>query len=143
MAIEGTEGADTGAPQGDPVDTSKDTQKEADTGADKGPAATVKHAVFGELETDTAEWLSKREDIKDVKALAKIARDKDSMVGKQAEQLAKAIIPPGKDAKPEEIKAFNEKMGIGSIPEDYLAEFKVPKDLPENLPYDGERAKSF
>lgn len=143
MADEGTGDVDKGTGSGDPVDTSKDTQKTADTTADKGPAAVVKHAVFGELETDTADWLSKREDIKDVRSLAKIARDKDSMVGKQAEQLAKAIIPPGKDAKPEEIKAFNEKMGIGSIPEDYIAEFKVPKDLPENLPYDGERAKSF
>lgn len=143
MADEGTGDVDAGAPKGDPSAAPADTQKQTTTDAGKGPTAKVTHAVFGELEADTAEWLGKRNDIKDVSTLAKIARDKDSMVGKQAEQLAKAIIPPGKDAKPEEIKAYNDKMGIGTIAEDYIAEFTLPKDVPENLPYDGERAKDF
>lgn len=128
--VDTTNGDGKGTPKG--VDTTKDG---------KGPPALVKHATFGELDADTAEWLGKRDDIKDVRSLAKIARDKDSMVGKQAEQLAKAIVPPGEKATPEEIKAYNEKMGIGTIPEDY--KFEAPKDLPENLPYDGERAKAF
>lgn len=141
MATEGTETVTEGAQTGDPSGAGKDTQKVDTTGEAKGQAKTVQHAVFGELDTDTAEWLSKREDIKDAKSLAKIARDKDSMVGKQAEQLAKAIIKPGKDATPEEKAAYRAKMDIGNNADDYV--FTLPKDLPKELPYDGERAKSF
>ncbi len=141
MADETATGADkTGA--ADTLKAGEATQKAADnTVKANDPPKMVTHETFGELDTDTAEWLGKREDIKDVKSLAKIARDKDSMVGTQASQLAKAIIPPGDKATPEEIKAYREKMGMGLSADDYT--FELPKDLPEGLPYDGERAKSF
>lgn len=138
MADEGTADANAAASA---AAAAADTQTTAATPEANGPATVVKHETFGELEKDTADWLSKRTDIKDVKSLAKIARDKDSMVGKQAEQLAKAIVIPGKDATPEERAAYREKMGIGATADDYA--FEVPKDLPETLPYDGERAKAF
>ncbi len=118
--------------QGDPNKGDKDTQQQASADALK--------TTFGELDTDTTDWLTRRE-VKDVPSLVKLAFNSDKMVGEQAKKLGEAIIPPGKDAKPEEIAAYNEKMGLGNTPEDYV--FEVPKDLPENLPYDGERAKSF
>lgn len=141
MATEETKAAETATVTGDAVAQAEATQKAAATAEAKGQAKTVQHAVFGELDTDTADWLSKREDIKDAKSLAKIARDKDSMVGKQAEQLAKAIVVPGKDATPEEKAAYRLKIGAGITADDYA--FELPKDLPKELPYDGERAKSF
>lgn len=118
-----------------------DTQTQTNTNdGGKGPSPEFV-ASLGELDTDTSEWLAKREDIKDTRSLAKIARDKDKMVGELSTRLQSAIVPPGKDAKPEEITAFREKQGIGNSADDYV--FEAPKDLPENLPYDGERAKSF
>lgn len=46
-------------------------------------------------------------------------------------QVGKAIVPPGKDAKPEEIAAYREKIGVPAKAEDYGV--KVPDDLPENF----------
>ena len=117
----------------------KATQNQNNVGTGKSPSGDAFKA-FGELDKDTTEWLTRRE-VKDVSSLVKLAFNNDKMVGEQAEKLGKAIIPPGKDAKPEEIAAYNEKMGLGATPDDYT--FAMPKDLPENLPYDGERAKSF
>lgn len=141
MADEGTNDIDKGTQQGDPKSDAADTQKQANASeGGKGPSPEFV-ASLGELDTDTSEWLAKREDIKDGKSLAKIARDKDKMVGELSTRLQSAIVPPGKDAKPEEVAAYREKMGIGNSADDYV--FEVPKDLPDNLPYDGERAKSF
>lgn len=126
-----TGGTETGA--------NVDTQLKSQADPAKVQAELVS-TPFGDLEKDTAEWLTKRE-VKDTPSLIKLARDKDSMVGKQADTLAKAIVPPGKDAKPEEIKAFREKMGVPLDPDGY--ELKAPANLPDDLPYDGERAKAF
>jgi hypothetical protein len=101
---------------------------------------TVDLKAFGELDKDTSEWLTRRE-VKDVPSLVKLAFNSDKMAGEQAKKLGDAIIRPGKDAKPEEIDAYREKIGAGKTPDEYV--FEAPKDLPENLPYDGERAKSF
>jgi hypothetical protein len=141
MAGEGTEDVDKGAPQGDPKGDVKDTQNQQKLDTGKGPSGDELKA-FGELDKDTSEWLTRRE-VKDVSSLVKLAFNNDKMVGEQAAKLGQAIVPPGKDAKPEEIAAYNEKMGIGGDVDAYAGSFEVPKDLPENLPYDGERAKSF
>jgi hypothetical protein len=141
MATDGTGTDDKTAlqQQGDVKDGGKDTQKQTNSG-DAAKAAEALKATFGELETETSEWLTRRE-VKDVPSLVKLAFNNDKMVGDQAAKLGQAIIRPGKDAKPEEIEAFREKMGMGKTPDDYA--FEMPKNLPENLPYDGERAKSF
>jgi len=88
---------------------------------------------FADLETDTQEWLSKRE-IKDAKAAAKLAYEQSKLLGN-------AIRIPGKDAKPEEIAAYEEKLGVPKTADEYT--FELPKDLPEDLPYDAERANEF
>lgn len=124
------------------ADEPNDKSKEAATSADPKDVNkdTVDLKAFGELDTDTSEWLTRRE-VKDVPSLVKLAFNSDKMVGEQAKKLGEAIIRPGKDAKPEEIEAYREKIGAGKTPDDYV--FEAPKNLPENLPYDGERAKGF
>ena len=126
----------------DELDDKTKATGEEKTGDVKGDVktATVDLKAFGELDTDTSEWLTRRE-VKDVPSLVKLAFNSDKMVGDQAKKLGEAIIRPGKDAKPEEIDAYREKIGAGKTPDDYV--FEAPKNLPENLPYDGERAKSF
>lgn len=113
------------------------TQPEAKgANAENGSAANgTGNDPFAELadEPDTREWLSKRE-LKDAKAISKLAHE-------QAKLLGNAIRIPGKDAKPEEIAAYREKLGVPSKADDYS--FEVPKDLPPELPYDGERATQF
>jgi len=151
MADEGTvDNKATGA-AGDapPVDTV--TQKPAAAATpDKGSTGdTGKTNPLLELvgdDADTREWLGKQtERAKDVPSLAKLAREQDKMIGEQAKKLGDAtkgmVRIPGKDATPEEIKAYKDTLGIPETPDGY--EFKVPKDLPEGLPYDGERAKAF
>jgi hypothetical protein len=152
MAGEGTENANADNPEkGDVVDAGKDTQKTA--AADKGDKGSTLDAgkvnplleLVGD-DADTREWLTKNaERVKDVPSALKLAREQDKMIGEQAKKLGDAtkdmVRIPGKDATPEEIKAYKEKLGIPETPEGY--EFKAPKDLPEGLPYDGERAKSF
>lgn len=140
MADEGTEGVDAGAAKGgNPGEGDKATQKQQNGDAGKGPSGDALKA-FGELDTVTSEWLTRRE-VQDVPSLVKLAFNNDKANGELADKLGKAIVRPGKDAKPEEVAAYREKMGIGNSADDYA--FEVPKDLPENLPYDGERAKSF
>lgn len=98
-------------------------QKTADgTGADP----------FAELvkDADTREWLGKR-NIKDVESLGKTAREQASLLGS-------AIRVPGKDATDDERNEFLNK--LGRPPEAKAYDFQVPKDLPEDLPYDAERA---
>lgn len=93
-------------------------------------------------DAETREWIGKQtERAKDIPSLAKLAREQDKMIGDQAKKLGDAIKPLGKDATEAEVVAYKEKMGIPLTPEGY--EFKAPKDLPEGLPYDGERAKGF
>lgn len=126
----------------DELDDKTKATGDVKTGDVKGDVktATVDLKAFGELDTDTSEWLTRRE-VKDVPSLVKLAFNSDKMVGDQAKKLGEAIIRPGKDAKPEEIEAYRERIGAGKTVDDYV--FEAPKNLPENLPYDGERAKSF
>lgn len=90
--------------------------------------------LFKDLQdADTREWITKR-GIKGLEDLAKTAREQSKLLGN-------AIRVPGKDATEEEREAFLNKLGRPEKPDGY--DFKPPEDLPENLPYDAERASSF
>jgi hypothetical protein len=109
--------------------------------ADGGGAAEDKGFVFDAgkayegLEADNLAWLQKNEALlKDPKALAKQAFNQEKLLGN-------AVRIPGKDATPEEREAFLNKLGRPEKADGY--QFTPPKDLPEGLPYDGERAKAF
>lgn len=122
----GNQGADKGA----------DTQKveTGDKTTDKGSTVETSGAdPFTELEADTRDWLTKR-DIKDAKAAAKLAHEQSKLLGS-------AIRVPAKDATPEEVDAFLNKLGRPEAPDKY--DLKVPATMPEELPYDSERATQF
>ena len=88
---------------------------------------------FGAFDEATREWVTKRQ-FKDVAAIAKTAYEQEKMLGN-------AIRVPGKDAKPEDVDAYLNKLGRPEKADGY--DFSVPKDLPETLPYDAERATGF
>lgn len=123
------------AAAGDQADKTADTQKQDTTGgAAEGSTAATGADPFADLDDkDTREWLTKR-GLKDAKAVAKLAHE-------QAKMLGNAIRLPSKDATPEEVSAFREKLGVPKTADEY--EFTVPKDLPADMPYDGERASAF
>lgn len=123
------------AAEGNQAKAAPDTQKPETTGKTAEGSTVVTSAdPFADLDDkDTREWLTKRE-IKDAKSVAKLAHE-------QAKMLGNAIRIPGKDATPEEVQAYREKLGVPKTADEY--EFTVPKDLPAELPYDGERASAF
>lgn len=89
---------------------------------------------FAELPDEaTRTWLEKR-GVKDIQSLAKLAFEQDKFTGG-------AIKVPGKDATPEEREAFYNRLGRPEKADGY--DFKPPAELPEDIPYDGERAKAF
>lgn len=110
-----------------------------------GTAGTT-DSPFEGLEPETMEWLEKNE-VKDVAGLAKMASNQASLLGS-------AIRVPGDDASDEDKSAFLDKLkelndanGIAlateapETPQGY--EFTVPENLPEDMPYDADRANSF
>lgn len=110
--------------------------KDGQTGDDgKGSAVDFAQA-FAELEPESRAWLEKQGFLG-----ADGAKRLGQHVINQEKLLGNAIRIPGKDAKPEEREAFLNKLGRPEKAEGY--EFAVPKDLPESLPYDGERATEF
>ncbi len=115
--------------EGHPESQHVDTQKpEADAGSGvENPFEALS------LEQDTREWAVQR-GYKSIEDVIKTAHEQHKMLGN-------ALRVPGKDAKPEELEAFYEKLGRPKTADEY--DFKPPESLPENLPYDGERAKSF
>lgn len=148
MAEEGTVDANATGKTGDAAVVVTATPTPAADPAGKG--STVDAGKVNPLlelvgdDADTRDWLTKQsERAKDVPSLAKLAREQDKMIGEQAKKLgdANVIRIPGKDATEAEIVAYKEKAGIPLTPEGY--EFKAPKNLPEGLPYDGDRAKAF
>lgn len=88
---------------------------------------------FGDEDKDIRDWATKT-GFKDAKSIAKAAFEQQKLI-------SSSIRVPGKDATPEEIASFREKLGTPKEAKDY--EFAAPKDLPEDLPYDGERADAF
>jgi len=89
--------------------------------------------VFAALDEDTRGLLQTK-GINDVANLAKSAREGEKLLGN-------AVRIPGKDATPEERDAFLNKLGRPEKADAYA--YAVPKDLPEGLPYDGEKANAF
>ena len=112
-----------------------DTQTKGDNAGKTAEGSTVTAGVdvFADLEADTREWLQKRE-VKDAKAAAKLAFDQSKLLGN-------AIRIPGPKATDEEKAEFLNKLGRPEKADDY--EFEMPKDLPAEIPYDGERAAKF
>src|SRR5690606_27652501 len=88
--------------------------------------------TFAGLEADNRDWLAKQ-GYNTADAVVKLGKQ----VYAQERLLGNAIRVPGKDATQEEREAFLNKLGRPETPDAY--EFAVPKDLPEHLPYDGER----
>lgn len=139
MATEGTEGANTVDP-GAGTDTDKGAAQVTLAGDNKGApengsadAPKTNGDAFADLDGETREWLSKR-GISDPKVAMRLAYD-------QAKLLGNAIRVPGKDATDEERNEFLNKLGRPADPDGY--EIAPPKDLPPELPYDGERATEF
>lgn len=120
-AVQGTQSAD---------DTATRTQNDQAAGGGVSPEA---NAFMTALPEDTRSWLTKK-GLNDPAAIAKAAYEQEKMLGNR-------IAIPGDDATDEERNAFYAKLGRPETPEGY--ELKVPENLPENLPYDGERADRF
>lgn len=92
--------------------------------------------AYAELPEDSRAWLSKQgfDKVENLPKLAKQVYEQDKHIGGM-------IKIPGDDATDEERNAFQLKLGRPETVDGY--EFDVPADLPENLPYDGERADAF
>lgn len=112
-----------------------DTQNAGDGGAGDGGGSADAGAgtAFAALDEDTRGWLQTK-GLTGVDALAKSARESEKLLGSMVKL-------PGKDATPEEREAFLNKLGRPEKVDGY--QFTPPKDLPEGLPYDGDRAKAF
>lgn len=89
--------------------------------------------AFTDEDKDIREWITKT-GFKGPRDIAKSAYEQSKLIGS-------SIRVPGKDATQEERDAFLNKLGRPAEAKDYA--FEPPKDLPEDLPYDGERAERF
>lgn len=114
------------------------SQQEGTNGKGAEGSAFDATTAFAELDTDNRDWLTKQgfiaENKFDAAKLAKQAYNQEKLLGN-------AIRIPGKDATPEEREAFLNKLGRPATADKY--EFSMPKDLPAELPYDGEAAKAY
>lgn len=91
---------------------------------------------FKDLQDEgTREWLSKK-GVKSVADLAERTREQERLLGS-------SIRMPAEDATEEERSAFLEKVGLARPEKAEAYEFQVPEKLPEELPYDAERASRF
>lgn len=115
----------------------KDTRSKEGGEQDGGKGSQQSNApewmAAPEIDQDTRDWLQKSE-VKDVPSLAKKSHE-------QAKLLGNAIRIPGDKATDEEKSAFLNKLGRPEKPADY--KFTVPENMPQGLPYDGERAAAF
>ena len=98
-----------------------------------GSGAGAAGDAFAVLDEGTRGWLQTK-GYADVSSLAKAAQEGEKLLGN-------AVRIPGKDATPEEREAFLNKLGRPEKVDGY--QFTPPKDMPEGLPYDGDRAKAF
>lgn len=116
--------------------TQQNTQR-TDTSANGKDTQNQQADFTADLDQDTREWIEKR-GFKSPAEIAKAAREQSKLLGN-------AVRVPGENATPEERDEFLNKLGrpkAGDIgPEGY--DFSPPEDMPEELPYDGERAKGF
>jgi hypothetical protein len=110
-----------------------DTPKADDGSVVVDPVDSKAGTAFAALDEDTRGWLQTK-GLGDVQSLAKSARESEKLLGGMVKL-------PGKDATPEEREAFLNKLGRPEKVDGY--QFTPPKDMPEGLPYDGDRAKAF
>lgn len=109
------------------------TPPESSAEGENGSTPETQPDPFADLDADTREWLGKRE-VKSLSDAAKLAHEQSKLLGN-------AIRVPGEKATEEERNAFLNKLGRPETADGY--EFTVPDSLPENLPYDAERAEGF
>lgn len=130
--VNGSEAANVDPQQGqvDPADKGNPNPSQPNP-ADAGEGSDTFAAL--DIGEDNREWLAKS-GFKSVDDVVKSAYEQSKLLGN-------AVRVPGKDAKPEEVEAFYEKLGRPKTADEY--DFRPPESLPETLPYDGERAKSF
>lgn len=120
--------------------TESQTTAATTTTSAEGSAFDVTTALAG-LDADNREWLTKQGFVKDGKITAEDLTKLSKQTFNQDKLLGNAIRIPGKDATQEERDAFLTKLGRPATAADY--KFELPKDLPEELPYDGEVAKAY
>lgn len=108
---------------------------------ENGSVFALDNAAFTELDKDSRGWLAQQGYATDkgftpetVAKLAKQAREQEKLIGS-------SVRVPGPNATQEEKDQFLTKLGRPEKSDAYT--FDVPKDLPESLPYDGERANGF
>lgn len=97
------------------------------------PADPFAALAFEEGDKDIRDWITKT-GFKGPKDIAKTAFEQSKLIGS-------SIRVPGENATDEERNAFLDKLGRPKEAKDYA--FTPPTDLPEDLPYDGERADEF
>jgi hypothetical protein len=129
----GAEGAGIGAAGGAAAETGTQNAGDGGAGDSSGSADAGAGTAFAALDEDTRGWLQTK-GLGDVQSLAKSARESEKLLGGMVKL-------PGKDATPEEREAFLNKLGRPEKVDGY--QFTPPKDMPEGLPYDGDRAKAF
>lgn len=118
-----------------------------DAGNPAPAAAPV--AVSGSPATGATDWLTGLQDEGNRKAVESkgwksaddAVRSYTELEKRFSETSAKAVTIPGENATPEEIAAFNKRMGVPDTVDGY--QFTMPEGLPPDLPYDNETAKSF
>lgn len=102
-------------------------------GADNGSAAAAASPFAGLQDEGTRKWVETK-GYKSVDDLAKAAVNQESLLGSSVRR-------PADDANETEWNAFYSKIGRPEKADAY--EFKRPKDLPSDLPYDEALAGSF
>ena len=102
-----------------------ETQATADVGKTAAAAETGKTATET---TEAADWRAPITDA-DARKLAESSTDLNHFAKRTLEmrqKLSVAIIPPGKDAKPEDVAEYRKKTGVPDSPDAYV--FEDPKD---------------
>jgi len=130
------------------TDEAAATAATAVTGADasatataNGSAAVTASDPFAGLQNaESLEWI-KSKGFKALDPVVESARYADKVKSEFEDFKGKALTLPLPDAKQEEWDAYYAKIGRPEKPEGY--EFKLPEGLPENLPYDAERATAY
>lgn len=103
--------------------------------ADNPSSTADPFAALGlsEEQKDIRDWITKT-GFKGPQDLAKTAYEQQKLLGN-------SIRIPGENATDEERAAYLDKLGRPKEAKDYT--FAPPKELPDGLPYDGERADAF
>lgn len=117
-----------------------------------GQDANANAATNGSQAAAASDWLSGLRDEgnrqyvetkgwKELDPLVASARHADKLASEIADLKSKTLTPPAPEAEAKEWDAFYAKLGRPEKPDGY--EFKLPEGLPENLPYDAEKAAQY